>query len=79
MDKSNQICGTQLIYGGTIRPRVFIFDNGRERTAIKKSLIPFITDEGYQIFKNETYGDYTAVLAYSKLSSAMFSDIILNE
>ena len=79
LDKSNQICGTQFIYGGTISPRVFIFKNENETGAIKNSVTPFITDEGYKIFKNETYGDYTAVLAYSKMSSAMLSDTILNE
>lgn len=37
-----------------------------------------MTDEGYKIYKNETYGQYTAILAYSKLSPAMLSDSILN-
>lgn len=79
MDKSNQICGTQLIYGGVESPRVFVFETKREEAAIKNSKIPFVTDEGYKIYKNETFGDYTAVLAYSKLSPAMLSDTILNE
>lgn len=78
MDKSNQICGTQFVYGGAESPRVFVFENKREESAIKSSKIPFVEDEGYKIYKNETFGDYTAVLAYSKLSGAMLTDTILN-
>lgn len=56
-----------------------MFETRREESAIKNSKIPFVTDEGYKIYKNETFGDYTAVLAYSKLSPAMLTDPILNE
>ena len=58
---------------------MFIFENKKEESAIKTSKVPFVADEGYKIYKNETYGDYTAVLAYSKLSEAMLADTILNE
>ena len=77
-DKSNQICGTQLVYGGAGGPRVFVFDSRSEESAIKKSKIPFVIDEGYKIYKNETFADYTAVLAYSRLPPAMLNDDILN-
>lgn len=42
-------------------------DNRTEESAIKNSKIPFVTDEGYKIYKNETYGQYTGIVAYSKL------------
>lgn len=58
---------------------MFIFENKTEESCIKKSKIPFVVDEGYKIYKNETYAEYTGVLAYSKLSEAMLSDSILNE
>jgi len=77
MDKFNVISGTQFVYGGTEGPRVFILDNKQEESAIKNSKIPFVTDEGYKIYKNETFGQYTAILAYSKLAPAMLSDSIL--
>jgi hypothetical protein len=53
-------------------------DNRNEESAIKNSKIPFVTDEGYKIYKNETFGQYTAILAYSKLAPAMLTDTILS-
>lgn len=53
-------------------------DSRTEESAIKNSKIPFVTDEGYKIYKNETYGQYTAIVAYSKLPQAMLDDSILN-
>ena len=58
---------------------MFIFDNNTETAAEKSSKTPFVKDEGYKIYKNETYGDYSAVLAYSKMSNAMLADTILND
>lgn len=78
MDKSNVICGSQFVYGGSSGARVFIMDSRTEESAIKNSKIPFVTDEGYKIYKNETYGQYTAIVAYSKLPQAMLDDSILN-
>jgi hypothetical protein len=78
MDKFNVISGTQFVYGGADGPRVFVLDNKKEESAIKNSKIPFVTDEGYKIYKNETYGAYTAILAYSKLAPAMLTDSILS-
>lgn len=78
MDKSNMICGTQFVYGGTQGARVFVLDNRNEESAIKTSKIPFVTDEGYKIYKNETYGQYTGIVAYSKLPQAMLVDSILS-
>lgn len=77
MDKSNVISGTQFVYGGTECARIFVMDSTKEESAIKNSKIPFVTDEGYKIYKNETYGQYTAILAYSKLAPAMLTDTIL--
>jgi len=78
MDKSNQIIGTQLIYGDATCPRVFIFENEKEKSVPKGSKIPFIVDEGYKIYKDEKFGAYTAILAYSKISNGLLSDTILN-
>lgn len=52
-------------------------DSYSEESALKKSKMPFVTDEGYKIYKNETFADYTAVLAYARLSRAMLDDDIL--
>ena len=56
---------------------MFIFENKKEESAIKTSKVPFVADDGYKIYKNETYGQYTAILAYSKLAPAMLTDTIL--
>lgn len=47
MDKTNQIIGTQLIYGDARNPRTYIFENAVERSTPKGSKIAFIVDEGY--------------------------------
>lgn len=78
MDKSNQIIGTQLLYGDANKPTVFIMENAVEVTHPKGSKIPFVKEEGYKIYKNETYGDYTGVLVYSKMSDGLLNDSILN-
>jgi len=78
MDKSNQIVGTQLIYGDANCPSVFIFENAAEKTTQKGSKIPFVVDEGYKIYKDEIFGSYTGILVYSKMSEGILSDKILN-
>jgi hypothetical protein len=78
MDKSNQIIGTQFIYGDATCPSVFIFENAQEKTQPKGSKIPFIVDEGYKIYKDEKFGSYKGILVYAKMSEALLSDKILN-
>jgi len=56
MDRSNQIKGTQFIYGDANCPSVFIFENEHEKTTPKGSKIPFVVDEGYKIYKDEKFG-----------------------
>lgn len=78
MDKSNQIIGSQLIYGEADHPRVFIFENSALKSEPKGSKIPYVVDEGYKVFKDEKFGAYTAILVYSKMSEALLDDTILN-
>lgn len=44
MDKRNRICGTQLIYGGTISTRVFVIENVMPGYINTTSSCPFVTD-----------------------------------
>lgn len=79
MDNKNRICGTQFIYGGRESTRVYIIDGKKEDSVNSLSKTPFVSNEGYKIYKNSTYGEHTAVLAYSKLSPEIMADTVLSK
>lgn len=69
LNSSNYIIGTQLVvkcFSSNI-PKIYTFANSSEKS---QTLICLLKSHGYKIYKDETNGEITAVMAYAKISDS---------